>query len=139
MSLPQQQVGFKQSRKLCLNLWSLRWLKPSLSLVISFIPTELWQLKVLLGVGHMNCKMLLLKRVRLSERLILLSRLFHSITVDGKNKLLKNLCLILNLGTNLVADIISCSVCCPSGGDKIYKKILIRFFPIRTSSSTCYS
>ena len=28
MSLPQQQIGFKQSRKLCLNLWSLRWLKP---------------------------------------------------------------------------------------------------------------
>ena len=65
MSLPQQQIGFKQSGKLYLNLWSLRWLKPSLSLVISFIPTELWQLKVLLGVGHMNCKMLSLKRARL--------------------------------------------------------------------------
>ena len=98
MSLSQQQIRFKQSRKLCLNLWSLRWLKPNLSLVISFIPIGLWQLKVLLGIGRMNCKMLFLKRARLSELLILLSRLFHSITVDGKNKFLKKLCLKLNLG-----------------------------------------
>ena len=35
ISWPQQQMGFKQSRKLCLNLWLLRWLKPNLSLVIS--------------------------------------------------------------------------------------------------------
>ena len=98
MSWPQQQIGFKQSRKLCLNLWSLRWLKPNLSLVISFIPIGLWQLKVLLGVGRMNCKMLFLKKARLSELLILLSRLFHSITEDGKNEFLKKLCLTLNLG-----------------------------------------
>ena len=54
--------------------------------------------KVLLGAGHMNCKMLFLKRARLSELLILLSRLFHSIAVDGKNEFLKTLCLTLNLG-----------------------------------------
>ena len=98
MSLPQQQIGFKQSRKLCLNLWSLRWLKPNLSLVISFIPVGLWQLKVLFWVGRMNCKILFLKRTKLSELLILLSRLFHSITVDGKNEFLKKVCLTLNLG-----------------------------------------
>ena len=98
MSLPQQQIGFKQSRKLCLNLWSLRWLKPNLSLVISFILTGLWQLKVLLGVGRMNCKTLFLERARLSELLILFSRLLQSITVDGRNEFLKKLCLTLNLG-----------------------------------------
>ena len=98
MSLLQQQIRFKQSRKLCLNLWSLRWLKPNLSLVITFIPIGLWQLKVLLGVGCMNCKVLFLKRARLSELLILLPRLFHSITEDGKNEFLKKLCLTLNLG-----------------------------------------
>ena len=54
-------------------------------------------MKVLLGVGRMNCKMLLLKRVRLSELLILLSTLFHSITENGKYEFLKKLCLILNL------------------------------------------
>ena len=70
MSLPQQQIGFKHSRKLCLNLWSLRRIKPNLSLVISFILVGLWHLKILLGVGRMNCKMLFLKRVILSELLI---------------------------------------------------------------------
>ena len=104
MPLPQQQIVFKQLRKirnlrkLFLNLWFLRWLKPKLSLVISFILIGLWQLKVLLGVRRMNCKMLFLKRARLSELLILLSRLFHSITEDGKNEFLKKLCLTLNLG-----------------------------------------
>ena len=94
MPLPLQQIGFMQSRKLCLNLWSLRWPKPNLSLVIRFGPIGLWQLKVLLGAGRMNCKMLFLKSAELSELLILLPRLFHSITVNGKKKL----CLTLNLG-----------------------------------------
>ena len=53
----------------------------------------------------MNCRMLFLKRARLSELLIILSRLFHSITEDGKNEFLKKVCLtkkvclILNLET----------------------------------------
>ena len=97
----QQQIGFKQSRKLCLNLWSLRWLKPNLSLVTSFIPIWLWKLKVLLGVGRMNCKMLFLKRAKLSELFILLLRLFHLVTVDGKNEFFKKVCLTLNLTLNI--------------------------------------
>ena len=98
MSLPLQQIGFKQSRKLCSNLLSRRWLKPNLSLVISFIPIGLWQLKVLLGVGRMNCKMLFLKKAKFLELLVLFSRLFHSIRVDGKNEFLKKVCLTLNRG-----------------------------------------
>ena len=96
--LPQQQIGFKQSRKLCLDLWSLKWLKPNLSLVNSFISIGLWQVKVLLGVGRMNCTMVFLRRAKLSEVLILSPWLFHSITVDGKNEFLKKVCLTLNLG-----------------------------------------
>ena len=102
MSWPQQQIGFKQPRKLCLNSWSLRWLKPKLSLVISFIPIGLWQLKVLLGVGRINYKMFFLERARLSELLILFSRLFLSIIEDGKNEFLKKICLTLNLGMLLI-------------------------------------
>ena len=90
-------MGFKKSRKLFLNLWSFRWPKPNLSLVISFIPIGLWHFKVLLGVGRLNCKMLFLNRARLPELLILLSRLLHSIMEDGKNEFLKELCLTLNL------------------------------------------
>ena len=101
-------------------MWSLRSLKPNVSLVISFIPIGLWQLKVLLGVGRVNCKMFFLKRARHSELVILLSRLFQSNTVDGKNKLLRN---IFDIEGSNVADIISCSVCCPIGGHSI-KEIL---------------
>ena len=95
---------------------SLRWLKPNPSLVISFIPIGLWQFKVLLGFGCMNCKVLFLKRGRLSKLLILLSRLFHSITEDRKNE-------FFDSEPRNVVDNISCSVCCPSGGDFI-KEIL---------------
>ena len=69
----------------------------------------------------MNCKMLFLKRARLSELLILLSRLLNSITVDWKNEFLKKN--MFDIEPTNVADIISCSVCCPSGGDFI-KEIL---------------
>ena len=98
VSLPHQKIGFKQSRKSCLNLWCLRWLKPNLSLTISFIPIGLWQLKVLLGVVHMNYNMLFLNRAKLLELFMLFSRLFHSITVNGKNKFLKKVCLTLIVG-----------------------------------------
>ena len=103
----------KQSRKLCLNLWSLRWLERSLSLLISFILIGLWQL----GIGRMNCKMLFLKRARLWELFILLSRLFHSIAERALKKIM------FDIEHRIVADVISCSVCWTSGGDFI-KEIL---------------
>ena len=55
-------------------------------------------MKVLLAVGRKNCKMLFLKRVKLSELLMLLPRLFNLNTVDGKNEFLKKVCLTLNRG-----------------------------------------
>ena len=68
--------------------------------------------------------MLFLKRARLSELLILLSRFFHSITEDEKNEFLKKI--MFDIEPRNVVDIISCSVCCPSGGDFI-KEILRGF------------
>ena len=52
----------------------------------------------------MNCKskMLFLKTATLSELLILLSRLFHSITVDEKYEFLKKVFLTLNLEMLLI-------------------------------------
>ena len=122
MSLPQQQIGFKQSRKLCLNLWSLRWLKPNLSLIISFIPIRLWQLKVLLGVGLMNCAMFFLKRARLRT----LYTFVKIIPLDyswREERILKKS--MFDSEPRNVAEIIFCSVCCPSGGD-FTKEILRR-------------
>ena len=75
MSLPQEQIEFKPSRKLCLNLRSLRLLKPNLSLVISFTPI------VESPIRNWSYE---------------LSRLFHSLTVNGKKEFLEKVCLTLN-------------------------------------------
>ena len=60
-------IGFTQSWKQCLNLWSRRWLKPSHNLVINFTPFGLRQLKKEFALGRMNFRILLLKILRLSE------------------------------------------------------------------------
>ena len=85
--------GVRESWKLCLNLCSLRWLKPSLSRDRSFIPLGLWQLNALLADGLMNDRILFRKVTILSvEFLISQSNLFRSIIVEGKKFFLKKLC-----------------------------------------------
>ena len=61
ISKPQLQNGFKESWKLCLNLCSRKWLKPSRSLVINLIPLGLWQLKRLLADSLINFRILFWK------------------------------------------------------------------------------
>ena len=68
------QIGYNESWKLCLNLWSWRWLKPNPNLVSNFTPLGLWQLNMLFGDGRMNFNIFFLKIEKLSEFLILLSR-----------------------------------------------------------------
>ena len=96
-SKPQLQDRFKESWKLCLNLCSRKWLKPSRSLVINLIPLGLWQLKRLLADGLINFRILFLKILKLLEILMLWSSLFHSIIVDWKKKFLKKVCLSSNI------------------------------------------
>ena len=43
-SLPQLHIGLIESWKLCLNLCSRKWLRPSRILVIYLTPIGLWQL-----------------------------------------------------------------------------------------------
>ena len=88
-SVPQLQIGFNDSWKLCLNSWSQRWLKPNFNLVSNFTPSGLGQLKMLFGDGRMNYNIFFLKIEKLSEFLILLSKLFHSVTMDRKYEFLK--------------------------------------------------
>ena len=96
ISKPQLQNGFKESWKLCLNLYSHKWLKPSRSLVINLIPLGLWQLKRLLADGLINFRILFLKILKLLEFLMLWSNLFHSIIVDRKKEFFsKKVCLVL--------------------------------------------
>ena len=61
ISKPHLQNVFKESWKLCLNLCSRNWLKPSRSLAINLIPLGLWQLKRLLADELFNFWILLLK------------------------------------------------------------------------------
>ena len=58
---------FNLSWKPCLNLYSLKWLKASVSLVTRQIRLGLWLLKAEFGVGHMNSRILLLKTEKLSD------------------------------------------------------------------------
>ena len=98
MSSPQLQIGLRVSWKLCRNLCSRRWLRSNLSLVINLIPLGLWQLKVEFEDGLLNFKIVFLQAQEVLEFLTFKSKLFRSMTVDGKKKIIKKLCLPLKRG-----------------------------------------
>ena len=87
ISLPQLHVCLSESWKLCLNLYSRRWLKRNLNLVNNLSPLGLWQLKTVLPEGRMKFKSVFLKIFKLSELRIFRSSLFHLITAEGKRNL----------------------------------------------------
>ena len=66
-SPPQKQMGFIMSLKPCLNLCSLRILEPRSNLINSFIPYGLQILKIPLGEGLVNSKIISLKILIFSE------------------------------------------------------------------------
>ena len=70
--------------KLCLNLRSCKWLRPTCSLVISLILLRFSQLKALSGIDLIIFRILLLKALKIPTFRIILSRLSHSIAADGK-------------------------------------------------------
>ena len=111
-SVPHLQIGFKESWKLCLNLCSGKWLRPVRSLVISFIPLELRQLKKLFKVGLMDCKIFFKKIWKLFLFQRLGSSLFLSIALEGKNVFFKKLCFILNKGTLPTFLVLKAKFCC---------------------------
>ena len=98
ISWPQLHKGFNVSWKLCLNLCSLRWLKPSLSLVISLIPLGLRISKTEFGEGRMKLSIFSLKTEILLEFLRLRSKLFHSRIADGKKEFWKKLYYVIIKG-----------------------------------------
>ena len=85
------------SWKLCLNVWSQRWLKPSLNLVSYCIPFGLSQRKTLKDI-FASFKMLLLKLVRLLQLRMFKPSFLHSVTIEGKIEFLKQLCFTLKWG-----------------------------------------
>ena len=110
-TVPQLQIRFNLSWKLCLDLWNRGWLKPNLSFAISFKPSRQWQWKVLFAEGLMKAYIRFLKiaqefqevrflkitQKRPSKFLILESK-FHSIIVEGKKWFFKQSYLTLKRG-----------------------------------------
>ena len=92
-SVPHPQIGYKESWKLCLNLSSRKLLRPLCCLVKSWIPLRLWQLKKLFKFDLSNYKNFFFFKCEIG------SNLFYSEIVEGKYKLLRKFCLILNKGT----------------------------------------
>ena len=89
ISWPQLQTKFTKSWKLCLNLWSDKWLNPSLTLVRNFNPSLLSKLSTWLGSGLMNFSTTFLKSLQESRLRILTSILLHSIITARKKEFLK--------------------------------------------------
>ena len=93
-----KQSGLIQSLKLWLNLWSLRWLKPNRRRVNNFNPVGLWIPYVSLHLGLIKFNILFLNIKNESDDFMILSKLFHSFTVYGKNEFLKSSVLTLKFG-----------------------------------------
>ena len=75
-----EQSGLLQSRKLWLNLW----------LVSNFNPFGLWILYASLHFGLIKFMILFLKIKYDLYHFMIMSKLFHSFTVYGKNEFLKS-------------------------------------------------
>ena len=83
----QEHSGLIVSWKLCLNLCSLRWLKPTRSLVSSFIPYMSATLNTLFGIVLINLSKDFLNTLYDSELRISKLNFFHSLIGQGKNEL----------------------------------------------------
>ena len=81
-------MGPKQSGKLCLNLWSAKWLRPRSILVSNFNPIVLWISKTWLDSGSISFSIEFLNKKE-AELGILTSKLFHSAMTAGKKLFLK--------------------------------------------------
>ena len=89
MSPAQIQMGFILSLKPCLNLCSLRWLKPRRNLVNSFMLYGLQISKMLFGKGLINPKSRFSKILIFSEFLTSRLSLFHSIVEEKQRRVSK--------------------------------------------------
>ena len=85
----QEHSGFTQSAKLCLNLCSLRWLRPRCKGLRSLIPTGLWILYVEIAWGWPIFSNEALKKENDVAPLNFLSSLFHSFMTFEKKWILE--------------------------------------------------
>ena len=106
ISWPQECIGDTQCWKLCLNLWSPKWLSPSRNLVINFNPLVSWILQVDFGFDQINFNSSFLNTLIEEEFWIFSSRLSYSDITAGKKESLKKLLLMLKLGILLLWELL---------------------------------
>ena len=97
----KEQKGFRQSRKLCRNLCSLRWLRPNLMRYRNVRPFGSKILYILVLNGWIKDNNLLLNTEIDSEFLMLRSKSNLTIRVEGKKENLKQSVQQLKMGTLL--------------------------------------
>ena len=100
--IPTTANWIKSILKIVPKLVLTEGLKPKLNQVINLIRLRQRELKTEFENGLINFKILFLKAEKVSEFLNFKSKLFHSMTVDGKKEFIKKLCLALKRGIILV-------------------------------------
>ena len=93
--IPTTANWIKSILKIVPKLVLTEGLKPKLNQVINLIRLRQRELKTEFENGLINFKILFLKAEKVSEFLNFKSKLFHSMTVDGKKEFIKKLCLPL--------------------------------------------
>ena len=89
--IPTTANWIKSILKIVPKLVLTEGLKPKLNLVINLIRLRQRELKTEFENGLINFKILFLKAEKVSEFLNFKSKLFHSMTVDGKKEFIKKL------------------------------------------------
>ena len=83
--------------------------------------------------GLINFKILFLRAEKVSEFLLFKSKLFHSMTVDGKKEFLKELFVVMKWGNVTISSGIICIVNARKHFEKILRIMTFRYFSVRTS------
>ena len=91
ISRPQTQIRLSASKKLCLNLCYLKWIRPTRRRMTKISPFGWLTLKTSLLWDLIKLKTILWKVQYEGELRISESNLFHSTNADGKKELSKKL------------------------------------------------
>ena len=120
--IPTTANSIKSILKIVPKLVLTEGLRPKLNLVINLIRLRQRQLKTEFENGLINFKILFLKAEKGSEFLNFKSKLFHSMTVDGKKEFIKK----VTFTTEEWNAIISSCIICSANSRKYFEEVLRR-------------
>ena len=120
--IPTTANSIKSILKIVPKLVLTEGLRPKLNLVINLIRLRQRQLKTEFENGLINFKILFLKAEKVSEFLNFKSKLFHSMTVDGKKEFIKK----VTFTTEEWNAIISSCIICSANSRKYFEEVLRR-------------